>query len=102
MLPRMLVGTAQPHETKGDTMTARPRLVSRSLAAAAVVATVTAAIGVSAPFASAATEGDNREASVPAGIMIDSGSWSTPSPRAGVFRPGDAAPSAGAAASNHR
>ena len=39
VLPRMLVGTAQLHETKGDTMTARSRLVSRSLAAAAAVAT---------------------------------------------------------------
>jgi len=35
----MLVSTAQLHETKGDTMTARSRLVSRSLAAAAAVAT---------------------------------------------------------------
>ena len=57
MLPRMLIGTAQLHETKGDTMTAHARLVSRPLAAAAAVATVTAAIGVGAPFASAATEG---------------------------------------------
>jgi hypothetical protein len=46
--------------------------------------------------------GDNREASVPAGIMIESGSWSTPGPRAGVSQPADVTSSAGAAASNHQ